>query len=378
MAEAGPQQEAGKKVSWAELFYDLVFVFAVTEVSTRLETDHSAPGLIRALVAFVPVYWVWVGTTLQANMRDTGRPTLRLAIFVVALSGLFMALAIPYAFEGRGLLFAVAYWAGRVVLGSTVLRQVGGWNPYGVSMFVTGPLLTVGALLPVGGQMTVWAAAAALDLASPSVFRRRLKDLHYDPSHLAERFGLFVLIALGESVVGIGLSAQLVERLDLAVGLAVSAAFALSCGLWWVYFAYASDAVRHALATATVQLDITRLVLSYGHLSFIASIIAVAVGMREAVAEPTVALGWSTIGFLYGGAALYLTTFGYTRWTMFRRVATTRLTAAVVVLVVLPVAQYVSALLALTLLAVILAVLNVVEWHRVERPGWRPRLTRRR
>lgn len=103
------------------------------------------------------------------------------------------------------------------------------------------------------------------------LFRKRLRHIHYVASHLAERFGLFVLIALCESVVAIGLSAQHSETLDLSGGLAVVAAFGLSYGLWWVYFAFASDAVRHALETAKMQLDITRLVLSYGHLAFIAS-----------------------------------------------------------------------------------------------------------
>jgi low temperature requirement protein LtrA len=193
--------------------------------------------------------------------------------------------------------------------------------------------------------------------------------LHYDAGHLAERFGLFVLIALGESVVAIGASAHDPRRLSFATGCAVAAAFALSCGLWWVYFQYASDAVRHALATAQVQLDITRSVLSYGHLSFIASIIGVAVGLRWAVEQPTDALGWGHAGFLFGGSALFLATFGYTRWRMFRLMSTTRLAAAAVVVALLPLAALVPALAATTGLAVVVAGLNVVEWHRVTHSG---------
>jgi len=117
-------------------------------------------------------------------------------------------------------------------------------------MVLTGPLLVVGALAHGPTREWVWGVSAVLDLSKPTVLRSRLKTLRYDAPHLAERFGLFVLIALGESVVAVGASVESGGRLDVGVGAAVVAAFALSCGLWWVYFAFAADAVRHALATA--------------------------------------------------------------------------------------------------------------------------------
>jgi low temperature requirement protein LtrA len=173
-------------------------------------------------------------------------------------------------------------------------------------------------------------------------------------------------------VVAIGASAQ--AGLSLGVGFAVAAAFALSCGLWWVYFHFAAEAMRYSLATAAVQLDIARLVLSYGHLSFVASIILIAVGMREAVANPGHPLGWGATGLLFGGTALSLATFAFTWWAMFRLVSSTRLIAAAVALVILPVAPYLPAL---TGLAAVVAVLNVVELLRVEHSGWRAQLARR-
>jgi low temperature requirement protein LtrA len=364
-----------KKVSWAELFFDLVFVFAVTAVSARLIVDHDGLGVPRALVAFVPIYWVWVGTAVRTNVMDTARASLRVQVFAVALSGLFMALAVPFAFEERGLLFAFAYWSGRCVLGVPLLLERRTWTPYAVSIALTGPLLVVGALLPSSGQLAVWSVAALLDLSTPSLLRRRLSGMHYDAGHLTERFGLFVLIALGESVVAIGAAAQ--EHLTFAVGCAVVVAFAFACGLWWVYFHFAADAMRHALATAEVQLDITRLVLSYGHLAFLASIIAVAVGLHDAVSHPLDPLHADGALFLCGGAALYLASFGWTRWFMFRLVSTTRLGAAAAVLLVLPLAVFAPALLSLSVLAVGLVVLNVVELARVEQKGWRALLTAR-
>ena len=368
MTEESGQPE--KRVSAAELFFDLVFVFAVTEVSTRLSEDHAGLGLLRAFALFVPIYWVWVGTSLQANLRDIDQPVLRVTVFGVALAGMFLALAVPYAFETQALLFAFSYWLGRMLLGVPLFVQYGWqWNPYSVSLTITGPALVVGGLLPSSGQLAVWTAAALVDLSTPAVFASRLRNLRYDAGHLAERFGSFVLIALGESVVGIGAAAHDPRRLSFGTGCAVAAAFALSCGLWWVYFQFAADAVRHALATAQVQLSITRSVLSYGHLSFIASIIGVAVGLRWAVAAPTSALGWSASGFLYGGTALFLATFGYTRWRMFRLMSTTRLVAAAVVLLLLPLAAVLPAIAGTTGLAVVVAGLNIVEWVRVRRSG---------
>jgi low temperature requirement protein LtrA len=247
-------------------------------------------------------------------------------------------------------------------------------NPQVLSSVLTGPLLVMGALTHGTARELIWGLGALIELVGVSLLRSRLRNMHFDAPHLSERFGAFVLIALGESVVAIGASAH---PLTFDVGLAVAAAFALSCGLWWVYFNYAADAVRHALATAPIQIDITRLVLSYGHLSFIGAIILVAGGMHEAVSHPSHPLSWPFVGLLGGGTALYLATFGFTRWAMFRLVSWTRLIAAVVVLVALPLLAVAPAVGGLVLLALVVGVLNVVEWVRVEHSGFRALLARR-
>jgi low temperature requirement protein LtrA len=362
------EPEHGKRVSWAELYFDLVFVFAITQVSALLHHDHSWAGCARALIVFVPIYWVWVGTSIQSNVNDMSQPLGRLAIFAVALGGLFMAMSVPHAYEDWGLLFACAYWASRLVLGARLfLGPRFALNPLTVSMFVTGPLLVVGALLDDDARTAVWLVAAALDLSTPTLFRARLRQMHFDAEHLTERFGLFVLIAIGESVVAIGAPVATQPDPDAWSLIAVATAFALSTGLWWVYFHFATDAMRHALATASVQQQVTRHVLSYGHVGFIASVIAVAVGMSEAVNHPTSPMNHGVAALLYGGCAAYLATFGYTRWMMFRQVATTRLTGAAIVLLVFPVALAVDAEVALALLAVVVAGVNIVEYRIVAR-----------
>jgi low temperature requirement protein LtrA len=363
------EPEHGKRVAWAELFFDLVFVFAITELVVLLNQDHTWAGVGRAVVVFLPVYWVWVGTTMQTNRRDLDRPAERIAVFFVAFCGLVMAFALPHAYDDRGLLFALAYWAARLGFGLWAFRgELFHVQPFTVSMVFTGPLLVVGALFDGPAREILWLIGALIDLAMPSLLRRRLATMTFDARHLTERFGLFVLIAIGESVVAIGAPVANSPTAVVPAALeAVGGAFVLCCGLFWVYFHFANDAMRHALAIAQTQLTITRHVLSYGHVAFIAAVVAIAVGMEETVAAPGHHLSWAHAGFLYGGTALFLATFGYTRWMMFHLWSTTRLGAAAVVVVLLPVAPLLPALASIALLAVVVVALNVFEFTSVAR-----------
>jgi low temperature requirement protein LtrA len=366
-AAARAKEPQEKRVTWAELFFDLVFVFAVTEVSTLLHEDHSWSGILRALVVFVPIWWGWVGTSVHANTHDVDNPVDRIGIFAVGLASLFMAMATPYAYENRGLLFGLSYLALRIVLAALVFRGPRMTvNAFSVGLLVTGPLLTIGGLVhDENVRLAIWGLAALVDLATPRLTRRRLALIHFEPSHLPERFGLFLIIALGESIVGIGLRAA--NDLNPARGFAVAAAFVLACALWWVYFVFAAGAVRHAVATAAIQTDIIRPVLAYGHLAFVGAIIAVAVGLAEVVTDPLHHLHGGGAGLLYGGTALYLVTFGYTRWRMFHTLSVPRLTTAALVLVLLPVALFAPALAALAVLAAVVSGLNAFEYAAVRR-----------
>ncbi|MFC4104917.1 low temperature requirement protein A [Micromonospora zhanjiangensis] len=361
-----------KRVTWAELFFDLVLVFAITQVSELLHDQHTWAGVGQALIVFMPVYWAWVGTTVHANLHDVENPTDRLGLGALALCALFMALALPEAYGPRGMLFAGAYVALRVLLAALYLRgrQTFIVTPQ-IAVCVTGPLMLAGGLAPMPWRTLLWALVALVDLAAPRVLRSRMIRTAFDPGHLVERFGLFLMIALGESVVGIGATAAHLEHLSAAVVLAVTAAFALACALWWVYFVYASSAMRYAVATAEIKTDVIRPVLTWGHLAFVAAVVAVAVGLTEVVAHPGRPLGPGAAAFLFGGTGLYLATFGYTRYRMFRTWSTTRLSTAVVVLALLPVALLVPALAALLVLATLVAGLNLLEHLIVTRRALR-------
>lgn len=365
-----PEQE--KRVTWVELFFDLVFVVAVTQVSGLLHDDHSWSGAVRALVVFIPIYWAWVGTTMHANLHDVDRTRARLGVFAVGLCGLFMALALPEAYESHGLLFGASYWAARLLLFALMRRSYRGvgFNPFTAAAFVTGPLLTIGGLTQGNVRVMLWALAAAVDLLVPFLARRRMARIAYEPSHLPERFGLFVIIALGESVAEACKVAaeQPVTPARLA---AVTVAFAMACALWWVYFVFAAGAIRYALRTAEVAMEVIRPVLPYGHLGFIGGVIAVAAATGEVILHPAGHLHTDTAALLFGGTALYLATFGFTRWQMFHTVSTTRLSTAAGCLILLPLATYVPALAAMAALAVVLVGLNIWEAriaHRYEDP----------
>ena len=358
-----------KRVSWGELFFDLVFVFAVTQLSALLHRDHGWAGVGRTLLVFVPVYWAWVGTTIHANTHDVEQPRERIGIFAVGLCSLFLALGVPGAYGDRAVLFAVAYLVLRWVLLVLVTPGRGLYvNPFTVAALVTGPMRLAGALAGGSPQLWLWGIAAVLDVATPALARRRVLLLSFEPNHLPERFGLFVIIALGESIVAIGTPVA-GAHLGVAEGAAVSCAFVIACGLWWVYYQFAASAIRHGLLIATVRADIVRQVLSYAHLVLIGGIIAVAVGLAEAVAHPGHHLGGGYAGLLYGGAAAYLATFGYTRWRMFGKVSTHRLTAGIVAVLLIPLAAAVPGLAALAVLAGLLVGLNTFEYWRVARSG---------
>jgi low temperature requirement protein LtrA len=357
-----------KRVTWLELFFDLVFVFAVTSAAELVHHDHSWLGLGRALTVFIPVFWVWVGATMHANLHEVDTVRGRLGMFAVAFCGLVLGLTLPGTFEGTALWFGGTYWVARIVLLLAIhgLPHRGAFTTFTVGAFLTGPLFSVGALLPPTARTVVWALAALTDLSVPFLARKRLSSAPFEASHVAERFGLFVIIALGETVVATGHAAT-EHDLD-ALGLAaLAAAFAVCCGLWWVYFAFSAPAIHHALESATARIEIIRPVLSYGHLVLVAGVIGVAAAVGTTVQAPEEPLHIDEAALLFAGAAVYLGAFAFTRWHMFHTLATPRLVAAAVCLALITVAPGVPAVASVATLAVLLIALNAVEQRVIPR-----------
>ncbi len=362
--------ESRQRVTWAELFFDLVWVFAITQIATTLAGVHSAGEVARTLLLFVPLWWGWVGVTLFGNAAGAALDGARgrLLLFVLAALGLGMSVAVPHALGDRGLFFAGCYFVLRLLLWLAMRRTpfFGGLRlePFAVGLFVSGPLFIAGALLTGSGRIALWAAAALSEVISPALLGGRLDRIRFQTEHLPERFGLFVIIALGETVVAIGstastrFSALTVGTLALSLGLIV--------GLWWTYFHYGAPAVQHSLETNEVQSRIVRDVFSYGHFVYVAAIICVAVGLKRMLAAP-LATPHQVPGLLLPlGVGVYLLGFCWARWRMFGAAALPRLIGSMACFAIAAAAPWLPALLVAGLIATVLLSVNSIEAWIVE------------
>ncbi|MFI7423928.1 low temperature requirement protein A [Nonomuraea sp. NPDC049684] len=358
--------KADKQVTWVELFFDLVFVFAVTQLSDLLHRGHGWGSVGQAVVVLVPTYWAWVGMAVHANTRDVNNTPDRLGILALSLCGLFMALATPLAYEERGLMFGAAYFAQRSLLAALYFRgrPFELVNPFTLSVCVTGPLLLAGGLLDSGTRVWVWAAAAAIDLAAPVLTRSHLVRVNFHPHHLPERFGLLLIIAMGEPILAIGAQASAARPLAVGSIGAVAATFVLACALWWVYFIFAAESLPKALDEAVIRTDLIRRVFSYGHLAFIGSIMAMAVGMAEVVSHPGQVFAAPVTALLFGGCALYFATFCYARWHIFGKWSGPQLAMPVASLAIIPIALQAPALLSVAALVLVVMTFNFLEHSR--------------
>ncbi|WP_196279140.1 low temperature requirement protein A [Catellatospora vulcania] len=371
---APPAHHEEQRVAWAELFFDLIWVFAITQITTTLAGAHTAGEAARTLLLFLPLWWGWVGTTLVANLAGSrvDRAAGRLVLFGSAGCGLLVSVAIGRAWGEHAVLFAVAYavlrlvlWAVRSGLSGTRRPAL---EPFAVALFVSAPLYLAGALLGGSWQTALWAAAALIELSSPRLLRRRLSGMRFETAHLPERFGLVLIIALGETVVATGNQAA-AGRLAAPELAALLLAFTLIVLLWWTYFHYGAPAVRHSLEHTPAQSRIVTDVFSYAHLGYVIAIVAVAVGLKKLLAHPLDVPHSLPELLLAPGVALYLWGFCYARWRMFGAATLQRFTAALACCAVAAAAVVLPILVTAALLVAVLLALNgfeawIIRTHR--------------
>jgi low temperature requirement protein LtrA len=367
-----PADAHSQRVSWAELYFDLIFVFAVTQVAAAAQTAHSATAVGRALVLFVPFWWAWVGVSILYNGIELTTARRHLQVFTIGGLAFVMSIAVPDAYTSRGLVFAVPYIAIRTLLASAIARRhffPGRVNPYSVSLAVSAPLLLIGALTPLPYRGWIWLAVALIELATPTLLGHRMDGLRFDAAHLPERFGLFVIIALGEVLVGVGVQESR-EGLGGVALVALVLAFILTCTLWWTYFHFAAPALEHALRGARIQSTLVRSVFSHGHLAMVTGLILTAAGLAQAVRTPTVTPSGVHAYFLGIGVALFVLTFCYTRARMFGGIGVLRLVAGLLAALVAIIGPYIPLIATLAVLAALLIALNLIEawWVSTGRP----------
>src|ERR671918_1838969 len=322
VASAALRRDTGvaQRATTLELFYDLVFVFAITQVSHLLLDHLSWEGAGQAALVLLVVWWAWQYTTWVTNELDPEATPVRLLLIGLMLASLLMAIAIPEAFGDKALLFAGSYVAIQVGRHAfltfaaadrgTVERERAG---HILTWFaVVGVLWVAGALLDGPERIVLWLVALALDYGAPLVTywipgRRHLAPATWNvgTEHFAERFGLFIILALGESIVITGATTSDLD-LDAARIIAFIMAFLASAALWWLYFTSVSTIGEHYLEVSENRTVLARDAYTYLHAVFVAGIILSAVGDELVIAHPGEILPPYEVAAVAAGPAVYL------------------------------------------------------------------------
>lgn len=371
---ASTARDAGSEeqdVTPLELFFDLVFVFAFTQVTGFLVENLTWTGMARGAALFAALWWAWVTYSwLTGAVPAEERLPARLVILTAMVAMLVVALAVPDAFGDDAVLFGGAYFVVRLLhvalyavatppeTHDAVLRAAPG--------FLGGPaLLVLAGFLDGPLAAVLWVVALAVDYGI--VFVRGVEGFHVNVGHFVERHRLVLIIALGESLVAIGVGA---EGLNLSALVVLAALFGivLVITLWWLYFDYVVLAAEQRLARESghQQAILARDSYSYIHLSMVGSIIFIALGIEQTIAHAGEPLGTVAAVALFGGGALYLLGHNAFRFRDHGTVSILRLVVAVVALVLLIVAVRVPAIVALAVLTALFVGLAAYETVRSE------------
>jgi low temperature requirement protein LtrA len=313
-ASETPLEEPGteRRTAPIELLWDLVFAFAVTRVTTLLVRNLSWRGFGHAMLVLALVWWAWSAFVWVTNAQDPDTPSFRAALLAASALIFVTGLALPQAFDGEAVLFAATYAGVRLIhlalyvdasrRGQASLSAIAGFS---ITTLVGIALLLAGAF-DESLRVPLWIAAAAIDYAGPAwLTRDRLRGLQeVSVSHFAERYSLFIIICLGESIVATGVGAS--RSLSAAAVAAVSLALVITIGLWWTYFDRLAGEAEERLRSHEDPVIAAADAYSYLHLILVAGIIVFAVGARNASAQPVAHLPGAARLALCGGVAIYL------------------------------------------------------------------------
>ena len=361
------QDESEQRVTPLELFFDLVFVFAITQVTGFLAENSTWEGLLRGLFLLGALWWAWASYAWLTNTLNPEEGAVRIAVFGSMAAMLIVSLATPHAFDIDGVVFGIAYFIVRA-LHLVLYALAGRGDPELLravlrilpSAVLGAALLVVAGFLDGAAQMAVWAVALSIDYLWLLVVGMR--GWRVSPEHFVERHGLIVIIAIGESIVAIGVGAAGVP-LDAGTIAAAILGIVVASALWWSYFDWAVYVAQARLADATgaERAALARDLYSYLHLPMVAGIVLFALGMKTTLAHVDEALGIIPAVGLSGGLALYLAAHVASRLRIGGGWGHGRWIATIVLLALVPVATQVVALAALALVAVVCAGLIAYE-----------------
>lgn len=308
------------RVTYAELFFDLVFVFAVTQISHTLLGNFTPIGALHVTLLFLAVWWVWVYTSWITNWLDPEKTPVRLLLFALTLGGLVLSTSIPAAFDGRGLWFAIAYAAmqvGKTIflwLSTSPSQSLARLNAIRITIW-----LAVSAIFWIAGgfasgelRLVLWAIALCIEYISPAVRfwiprygASSVADWTVEGGHRAERCAGFIIIALGESIVVTGATfADLAWTAENVA--AFASAFVGSLAMWWIYFHKGAEAGSEQLSKSSEPGRLARLAYTYLHMPIVAGIIVSAVADELVLKHPHGHTDLRTVLSAIGGPLLFL------------------------------------------------------------------------
>ncbi|HEX6357798.1 low temperature requirement protein A [Actinophytocola sp.] len=365
-----------------ELFFDLVFVFALTQITALMADEPTGLGLLRGTLLMAVVWWCWVGYSWVSNLVKADEGLARVTILFAMVPMFLLALAIPESFTDLpgGLHGPTVFAFGYLVLRSAHLvlfwiisrddpvlhRQVGRFAP----TMVGGTVLLLFAAHTSGtAQLLLWGAAVVADYGGTLVIGARGWRLN-SARHFAERHGLIVIVALGESIVAIGVG---VTHLAISwpIVIAATLGLAVSASLWWTYFDTAALHGEHALVRAQgdQRVAMARTGFTYLHMPMMLGIVLLALGLKKVLTYVgdtehhtlSDALYGAPLWAMYGGAAMYLLAHVGFAWSCYRAFKVYRLAVALVLLALVPLVANLPALASLGVLSALLIALNAVE-----------------
>ncbi len=308
------------RVTFVELFFDLVFVFAVTQLSHSLLEHLSLRGLLETTLLFMAVWWVWIYTSWATNWLDPEKAPVRLMLFALMLAGLVLSTSIPKAFGSKALAFAGAYVAMQIGRCLFTLWALKGHSPVNYRNFQRIiAWLTLSAVFWVAGafaegewRLGLWMTALVIEYIAPSLSfwtpglgASTTTDWDVEGGHMAERCGLFIIIALGESILVAGAKFGTLPWTAITIA-AFMVAFVGSVAMWWIYFNIGAERASRHIAASSDPGRVARFSYTYLHLPLVAGIIIAAVGDALVLAHPTGHTDAKTAAVLLGGPALYL------------------------------------------------------------------------
>jgi len=308
------------RVTYAELFFDLVFVFAVTQVSHTLLGRFTPLGAVQTTLLFLAVWWVWVYTTWVTNWLNPELTPVRILLFLLMFAGLVLSTSIPHAFEARGLWFASAYaamqvgrtafWLASVPPARTAVR----WNATRILIRLSASAVfwILGGFAQGETRLWLWVLALAIEYASPvarfwvpGLGASAIEDWYVEGGHMAERCAGFIIIALGESIVVTGATFADLAWTPQNVSAFVSA-FVASIAMWWIYFHKGAEAGSELISRSSESGRLARSAYTYLHMPIVAGIILSAVADDLVLTHPGGSSDLKTILSAIGGPLLFL------------------------------------------------------------------------